>query len=83
MNMLTFMSIDLCVLLCPRKSLIVFTIKNDGNVGIGIVNPQIKLDVNGAGRFTESISASRVIAGYDAGISGSVSCSNWFRSSGK
>ncbi|NCB96562.1 MAG: hypothetical protein EOM35_08970, partial [Negativicutes bacterium] len=53
-----------------------------GNVGIGTTDPQYKLDVNGTGRFTDSLSAVRVVAGFDAGVAGSVSCSNWFRSNG-
>ena len=56
---------------------------SSGNVGVNTATDAgYKLDVNGAGRFTESISASRIFTGYDSGSSGSVSCSNWFRSNG-
>jgi len=35
-----------------------FVIQDTGNVGIGIVNPQDKLDVNGFGRFTNGLNFS-------------------------
>jgi hypothetical protein len=53
------------------------TITDAGNVGIGVDAPAEQLDVAG------SIKATGMIwAGYDAGTTNSVSCSNWFRSNG-
>ena len=40
------------------------------------------LDENGNTNFPGALSASRVIAGFDSGYAGSISCSNWFRSNG-
>ena len=53
------------------------TIESGGDVGIGTTNPVEKLDVNG------SIKSSGTIwTGYDCGVTNSISCSDWFRSSG-
>jgi hypothetical protein len=52
-------------------------IDDDGNVKIGSGAPSEKLDVDG------SIKSNATIwTGYDSGVVGSVSCSDWFRSSG-
>lgn len=48
------------------------------------VNIQGGLYVNGGNQYVSGYiqSGTRIICGYDSGVSGSVSCSNWFRSSG-
>lgn len=33
----------------------IFTVRGNGNVGIGVTNPSFKLDVSGIGRFTSSV----------------------------
>jgi hypothetical protein len=54
-----------------------FVIQGGGNVGIGKEAPSEALDVDG------SITSNATIwTGYDAGVTNSISCSGWFRSSG-
>lgn len=54
-----------------------------GNVGIGTTAPDAKLHVAGNAYVSGVLAAgNRIYAGYDSGQASSVSCSNWFRSSG-
>lgn len=55
----------------------VFQVAFNDNIGIGVTSPAEKLDVAGSIKAT-----GQIWSGYDAGQNGSVSCSNWFRSSG-
>jgi hypothetical protein len=41
-----------------------FVVRNDGNVGIGTINPAYKLEVNGTGKFTGSVDISAGTSPY-------------------
>lgn len=52
--------------------------------GTDNTSPTKRLEISGDGNTVAygSITAQRLIAGYDSGVAGSVNASNWFRSSG-
>lgn len=52
-------------------------LSQSGEVGIGTTSPTEALDVNGS-----IASNATIYTGFDSGVTNSVSCSNWFRSSG-
>ncbi|MEG1008040.1 MAG: shufflon system plasmid conjugative transfer pilus tip adhesin PilV [Bacteroides sp.] len=53
-----------------------------GNICFGNTAAISKVNVYGAIRATDAVYGGRIFAGFDAGVPNSMSCSDWFRSSG-
>lgn len=57
-------------------------VRTDGSLQVGSNGSAFHATSAGDGYFSKSLGSKRIYAGYDAGVDNSISCSNWFRTSG-